>query len=104
METTKKKGRGRPKGSKAKHTIKAEEARRYVIDRVVTELEDITTAQIEASKGLYLEELDKKTGERIRVYQEKPDLKAGEYLLNQGIGKAKENVEIAQVKKLSIDF
>ena len=99
-----KKGRGRPKGSKTKATIKSEEARRYVLDRVVAELEDITTAQIEASKGMYLEEIDKKTGTLIRVYREKPDLKAGEYLLNQGIGKAKENVEIATVKKLSIDF
>jgi|SRR3989344_6601336 len=82
-------GAGRKKGFNA---IKAEQARAYVIERITKELDSIITAQIEAAKGMYIEEVDEK-GERIRVFKKEPNLKAGEFLLNQNIGKSKETIE-----------
>ena len=47
-------GAGRPKGSKANHTIKTEQARQYIIDQVTANLEEIIAPQIEkAKKGEY---------------------------------------------------
>ena len=83
---------GRPRGSKASHTIKAEQARAYVIERITKELDSIITAQIEAAKGIYVEEVNEK-GERVRVFKKEPNLKAGEFLLNQNIGRSKETIE-----------
>lgn len=85
-------GAGKPKGYRASHTIEAAKAREYLIDRITSELEPITTAQIEAAKGMWIDDLDP-NGERIKVYRKLPDLKAGEYLLNQGVGKPVESLE-----------
>lgn len=83
---------GRPKGSKTTHTVKTEQARAYVIERITKELDPILTAQIEAAKGMYVEEVDEK-GEGIRVFRKEPNLKTGEFLLNQNIGRSKETIE-----------
>src|SRR3990167_303374 len=91
-------GAGRKKGSKAGHTITSEKARAYVIARIAEELEPIMTAQIEAAKGIYIEELNEKA-ERIRVYKKAPSLSAGEYLLDQGAGKATETVDVTSAGK-----
>jgi hypothetical protein len=80
---------GRPK---ARHTLQAEQARAYVISRVVNDLLPIMDAQIDAAKGLWYEEITKE-GKR-RIYKAKPDIFAGKNLLDQVIGKAKETVEV----------
>lgn len=78
---------------KEKRTIESEKAREYLIGRITAELEPIATAHIEAAKGMWIDDLDS-NGERIRVYRKPPDLKAGEYLLNQGAGKPKESLDV----------
>ena len=85
----KRNGAGRKRGLAS---IKAEEARKYLVQRVADELEDILAGQIELAKGIYYET---GTGEDIkRVYQKHPDTKVAEYLLNQLIGRPTEFSEI----------
>ncbi len=84
------KGAGR---KKAQHTIKTEKSREYFINRISAELDPIITAQIEASKGMWFEEVNAK-GERIRVYKKGPSLQTGEFLLNHFAGKAREAIEL----------
>lgn len=94
----KREGAGR---KKEKRTIQSEKAREYLINRIAAELEPIVTAQIEAAKGMWIDELDP-NGERIRVYRKLPDLKTGEYLLNQEVGKPAESLDITtQGEKLN---
>lgn len=90
-------GAGRKPGVKASHTIASENARAYAIQRITKELDPILTAQIEAAKGMYVE-TDKKI-----VYQKSPDLKAGEFLLNQNIGRPKETMEVQGEMRLKLD-
>jgi hypothetical protein len=87
----KREGAGRKKGMAS---IKAEEARKYLCERVAGEMEEILAGQIELAKGVYSEV---ETGEGYRrIYRKPPDPKAAAYLLNQLVGKAKET--------LSMDF
>ena len=88
---------GRPKGGKASHTLKAEQAREYFVQRVVSEMNPIITAQLEAAKGLYYETADKK------IYQREPDIQASKYLVDQTIGRPKETVEMQGDIILKID-
>lgn len=83
------KGAGR---KKATHTLEAEKARAYLIERVSEELNPILTAQIEAAKGLYYEEVFKDGTKKI--WKKEPDINASKYLLDQTVGRAKENVDI----------
>ena len=92
-------GAGRKKGFNA---IKAEQARAYVIERITKELDSIITAQIEAAKGMYIEEVDEK-GERIRVFKKEPNLRTGEFLLNQNIGRSKETIETHKMPTIDWD-
>lgn len=64
-----------------------------MISRIAQEFAPIVTAQIEAAKGIWVEENDS-AGNRIRVYKKFPDLKAGEYLINQGAGKPAESLDV----------
>lgn len=93
MTTTrggKREGSGRKRGLAS---IKAEESRKYVVGRIAEELEPILSGQIDLAKGIYREIPD---GERkTKIYQQLPDSKVAEYLLNQAIGRPK---EIAEVK------
>lgn len=66
-------GAGRPKGSKAPHTIRTEALRAYVIDRVISEQESIITALIDKAKN--------------------GDVSAAKELLERTIGKVRETVE-----------
>jgi len=95
-------GAGRRKGSKASHTLSAEKAREYLISEVIKDLEPIVTAQKEAARGMWVEETDIH-GNRIRVYKLKPDLKTGEYLLNQTVGKPKETMAVTEDVVIKID-
>lgn len=68
------------------------------------DFEDIVTAQADLAKGLWVREYVKdKLGNmitdeygkpKVRVYQQKPDKDSGQYLLNQVIGKPKENMVV----------
>lgn len=88
---------GRPKGSKGGHTLKAELMRKRLILSVNKEYTPIVQGQIQLAKGLFYEDKTKE-GTRI-VYREKPDGRAAEYLLNQSIGKPRENMEITGADK-----
>ena len=87
---------------KEQRTIKAEKAREYIIGRIAEELDPIVTAQVEAAKGMYVWKYDLSQG-TVRVFLKEPDLKAGEYLLNQGVGKPKETIEHEGEVSLKID-
>lgn len=78
---------------KAQHTIATEKMREFLVNKIAEEMEPILQAQIDAAKGISFEEVDK-DGNRINVYKKLPDTKAGEYLLNQGVGKPKETTEL----------
>lgn len=92
----KRNGSGRKKGFKA---FEAEKGREYVINRIKAELEPILTAQIEAAKGLCV------LNNKGKVYTKEPDLKTGEYLLNQLIGKATQTIESdTKQRTLLVDF
>ncbi len=68
----KRKGAGRPIGSKAPHTIETEALRAYLISRVIAEQEQIITALIEKAKN--------------------GDISAAKELLDRSIGRVRENV------------
>ncbi len=94
METTikrggKRLGAGRKKGLAS---VKAEEARKYMVDRIAAELEPILSAQIELAKGAYYETEDDQ-GKRT-VYRKLPDPRISTYLLNQLVGRPKETLDM----------
>lgn len=80
---------GRPK---APHTVEKELNRSFLVKKVSAEKEAIIQAQIESAKGLYIEQVI--DGIMTKVYRKSPDTKAGEYLLNQVIGKPTESIDI----------
>lgn len=83
------KGAGR---KKATHTLAAEKAREFLVNKIAGELDPILTAQIESAKGLYYEEV---SGDGTKkIWQREPDVNAGKYLLDQAVGKAKESVDL----------
>lgn len=85
-------GAGRKKGTKASHTIQAEQARAYLINRIATELEPIVTGQIEMAKGInYVGKIGKK---KAVIYTKLPDSYTAKYLLDQAAGRAKETLEV----------
>lgn len=76
-------GPGRPKGSKASHTLVAEQARAYIIKRVKRDLKPIVDKAIEQAK----------TGDRA----------AREWLSDRAFGRPKETVELVEDVVLKID-
>ena len=76
-------GAGRPFGSKAQHTVEAEQSRAYVIKRIAEELEPIVNKHIELAKA--------------------GDIRGLEYLINQAAGKPKESVELLVEGTLKVD-
>lgn len=75
---------GRPKGSKASHTLKAEKAREYIVARVVEELKPIIDKAIEQAKM--------------------GDQASRRELLDRAFGKPKLSVENQEEVSLLIDF
>ncbi len=82
-------GAGRKRGIAS---IKAEEARKYLVNRIAEELEPILMGQIELAKGAYYE-VDGPEGKKV-IYQKLPDQSASTYLLNQLVGRAKETMDL----------
>lgn len=97
MENKKKRGgAGRGQGRKKGFaSIAADKARDFYIKEALKDLPEIATGQRELAKGIWTEELDDKTGERIRVYKKIPDTKMSEYVTNQIIGRPKETMEVS---------
>lgn len=92
-------GAGRPKGSV---TSFSGSARKKLIEIVEPHLPELLKSQIEAGKGIYIQQFitlkDPKTGlmvkKKANVYQREPNLSSGEYLINQMAGKAHETVKV----------
>ena len=78
-------GSGRKRGMAS---IKAEETRKYLVSRIVTELEPIIAGQIELAKGAYREVEEE--GQVKRIYARLPDSRVAAHLLNQILGPTKE--------------
>lgn len=82
----------------AKNQDSMSASRERAIYKVNRKLDKIIDAQIDAATGLYYITEDGK-----HVYTKKPDTGVGEYLLNQVIGKPKENIEVKSVN-LNVDI
>lgn len=88
------------------------ERRNRVLDVVDEHLEELTETQVASALGVRLAKgtpvIDPKTGEvtevKGRVYIQKPDTKAAEYLINQAIGKPKDLLELSGEVKGIVDL
>ncbi len=98
--------------TKANSSKKAE-AQAVLIKRVGKHYPEILESMAEAAKGIYREEFvdiidpvtGRKTGmKKIKIYQEEPDTRAAEYLINQIAGKPKESVEHTGQVSLTMDL
>lgn len=94
---------GRPKGSRAPHTIEAEQVRKIFVKGVKKEAKPILNALIVSAIGFWYEE---KMPHGKKIYQTKPDVLAAKYLYDQVIGRAKETAEITGKggEPIKIDF
>lgn len=82
-------------------TIKdvAEKLKGILATQVEGRQEEIIQSLIELATGIWVHQtvLDPKTGRRtkVKMYQKEPDKEVAQYLLNQFVGKPKQNVEVA---------
>jgi len=86
------KNAGRPKGSKASHTLESEAVRKSIIKRVKKDTRPVLDALIHSALGLWYEEKMPNGGKRI--YKQKPDVQAAKYLFDQVVGRPKEMQEV----------
>ena len=105
-------GAGKPKGYKHQSTLDKEAARKYLRERVVSELDPLLDAQIANAKGLhYLVVRDKASGKFLRVaaghaeklkpteevieiWEKDPSINAFDALVSQALGKAPQHIEV----------
>lgn len=83
------------------------ELRTKLVNKVNEHVEDIVEAQVDLARGLWIRERVKdKNGQTVeqKVYQKAPDKDAGQYLLNQVIGKPKENMVVAGKVNFILDL
>ncbi len=102
---TKHKG-GRPKGSKASHTLDAIEMRKRLIQRVSEKLDPMIDAHLDLALGYYEAiTIKDKDGNEVVVnaYKKAPDAAALRYLKDQVIGKATETIKVTEDVTLKID-
>lgn len=95
-------GAGKKVGTKASHTVDAIEMRKKVIATVEKNLAPLMEAKLDLALGHYEEKAD--ADGTVRVYKKAPDGNAIQYLLNQGIGKPKENAGEPMDVRLQVDF
>lgn len=102
-----KKGAGRKPGGSNNPTAvlnsaKTLAARKILLTGVAKHYKPIIQSMVESAKGMWYEdhvdeinpETGRKTGRKlVRIFREKPDTRAGEFLINQVAGKPKESVE-----------
>lgn len=86
--------RANRKPTEGVYTIDKEKARRMILRAVSKNIREITQGQIELAKGVFYEKHDKQYG-KMRVYKDKPDAAAAQYLFNQMIGKPTESYEVS---------
>ncbi len=79
-----------------KHTVAV--AREEIVEEINRNKKELLKAQIESAKGLHYINAEGKV-----VYTKVPNTAAGEYLLNQLIGKPKESIEIKSTN-LNVDL
>ncbi len=92
---------GRPK---APHTVKAEKAREWIVKQIAKNLEPIFAAKLDLALGHYYEGTAPGTSGKMKIYKTSPDGSALRYLIDQGIGRPKESVELSgSIKTLIVD-
>lgn len=96
-------GAGKKVGTKASHTVDAIEMRKKVIATVEKNLTPLMEAKLDLALGNY-EAFQNDDGEVVRAYKKAPDGNAIQYLLNQGIGKPRETIEVQSEVTLKVDF
>ena len=74
-------------------------AREHVLRKIFLKKDKILEAKIDAATGMHMIMADGK-----KTYTKAPDQSAGEYLLNQLIGKPVESLEVKQITKLQVDI
>lgn len=79
--------------------IETSQAREHVLKKIFLKKDKILDAKIDAATGMHMIMADGN-----KTYTKAPDQAAGEYLLNQLIGKPVESLEVKQVTKLLIDI
>lgn len=104
-------GAGRPKGSLSEEHRKRQHMRQLLVDRVYAEFGPLADVLIDAAKGSHVllikseagwqEATDEKqirlaieTGTAVRVVAKRPNMKAMAGLLDRGVGKVKEELEL----------
>ena len=83
------------------------EMRSKLVTKVNEHMNDIVEGQVELARGLWYKDIVRdKEGNYIdaKVYQKPPDKDAGQYLLNQVIGKPKENMVVAGKVNFILDI
>jgi hypothetical protein len=83
---------GRKKGQKNKKTIEQEMALEFMRQRIREEWEGLIDVKIELAKGIWAERVI--GGDLVKVFKEKPDGVALEYLFSMVVGKPKEAMDI----------
>ncbi len=81
--------------------------RSKLVSVVDEHMEDIVEGQVNLARGLWIKEWVKDGKGKIleaKVYQKAPDKDAGQYLLNQVIGKPKENMVVAGKVNFVLDI
>lgn len=88
--------------------------RSSLVGTIQKDWEEIIGAQADLAKGLWIREYVKdKDGKfitdeygkpKVKVYQQKPDRDAGQFLMNQVVGKPKESFEIDKRVNFILDF
>lgn len=96
MEKNQEKGKkGRPKGSIGKNNYVYMKLRESLQKKVSKEWKEILQGQIDLAKGVVIKkQVQLSNGKMVdKYYQERPDIQAGKLLMDQTIGKPKEQIE-----------
>ena len=101
-KSSKKNGKlgGRPLGTLNPETIKRNEMRQKMLDRIEQEFQPLMDSAIDLAKGIVVY-VPAKDGKKSKVYEKEPNPDILKYLLDQSAGKALTSVEMSG--GLSID-
>ena len=85
-------GPGRPKGSKNPATLEKEHYRALLMEVARERFKPMVESQFDLATGFAL--IDKTDDTGLRIFDQKPDAAAGKNLMEQVIGKLKEEVDV----------
>jgi vancomycin resistance protein YoaR len=85
---------GRPQGTLNPETIKRNEMRQKMLERIEQEFQPLMDAAMDLAKGVVIY-VPGKDGKKSKVYEQKPDADMVKYLLDQSAGKALTSVEMS---------